>query len=61
MRNVEIEVDSKGIMIIKVDTKKDFGPSKSGKTIVIATTQGNVPEGGMYVGLNVYRFAKSKE
>jgi len=60
MKNVEIKVDGKGIMTIKVDTNIDFGLSKSGKTTVIATTSGNVPEGDMYVGLNVYRFARPK-
>ena len=42
MDNVQIEVkDNKAI--ITIDLSKDFGESKSGKTIVIATTRGNVP------------------
>jgi hypothetical protein len=36
---------------------KVFGPSSSGKTIIIASTEGNVsiPEREEKVGLNVYR------
>jgi len=56
MKNVDIKVNAKGIMTITVDTNKDFGPSKSEKTIVVATTQGNKPEGDVFVGLNVYRY-----
>jgi len=44
-------------LIIKVDLTKDFGPSKSGKTIIIASTEGNVsvPDRDEKIGLNVYR------
>jgi len=56
MKNVEIKTNAKGIMTITVDTNKDFGLSKSGKTTVVATTQGNKPEGDVFVGLNVYRY-----
>jgi hypothetical protein len=36
---------------------KEFGPSSSGKTIIIASTEGNVsvPVRDEKVGLNVYR------
>ncbi len=43
---------------VKVDLTKDFGPSSSGKTIIIASTEGNVTIDGheeAKVGLNVYR------
>jgi hypothetical protein len=46
------------ILTIKVDLSKEFGPSASGKTIIIASTEGNVtiPEHEeAKVGLNVYR------
>jgi len=46
------------ILTIKVDLSKDFGPSASGKTIIIASTEGNVTIPGheeAKVGLNVYR------
>ena len=41
MKNVEINVEV-NIMTIKVDLTKEFGPSSSGKTIIIASTEGNV-------------------
>jgi len=59
MKNVKIEMDKKGVMTITVDTAKDFGPSKSGKTVTIATTEGNKEVEGIYVGLNVYRYPKA--
>ena len=45
-------------LIIKVDLSKDFGPSKSGKTIIVASTEGNATVQGREerVGLNVYRY-----
>ena len=56
MKNVDITV-SGNIMTIKVDLTKEFGPSASGKTTIIASTEGNitVPEREEKVGLNVYR------
>ena len=56
MKNVEMTVEQ-GILIIKVDLSKEFGPSSSGKTIIIASTEGNVsiPDREEKVGLNVYR------
>jgi hypothetical protein len=45
-------------LTIKVDLSKDFGPSKSGKTIIIASTEGNVSvlERDEKIGLNIYRY-----
>ncbi len=56
MKNVQMMVEG-NILTIKVDLSKEFGPSASGKTIIIATTEGNVsvPEREAKVGLNVYR------
>ena len=56
MKNVELTLDG-NILTIKVDLTKEFGPSSSGKTIIIASTEGNVavPERDEKVGLNVYR------
>jgi hypothetical protein len=57
MKNVEMKVEG-NILTIKVDLAKDFGPSSSGKTILIASTEGNVSVDGheeAKVGLNVYR------
>lgn len=56
--NVAMEVKG-DLLTITVDLKKDFGPSASGKTIVIASTKGNVPimgtSMGAVIGLNIYR------
>lgn len=57
MKNVEMSLDG-NILTIKVDVTKEFGPSSSGKTIIIASTEGNVgvPERQeVKIGLNVYK------
>jgi hypothetical protein len=57
MKNVEMTVEA-NILTIKVDLSKEVGPSSSGKTIIIASTEGNVPVDGaekIKVGLNVYK------
>ena len=56
MKNVEMAVDG-NILTIKVDLSKEFGPSSTGKTIIVASTEGNVsvPDREEKVGLNVYR------
>jgi hypothetical protein len=56
MKNVELTVEGM-TLTIKVDLSKEFGPSSSGKTILIATTEGNITVPGRQekVGLNVYR------
>ena len=56
MKNVEMSMEG-NILTIKVDMTKEFGPSSSGKTIIIASTEGNVsvPNRDEKVGLNVYR------
>ena len=56
MKNVEMTVAG-NILTMKVDLSKEFGPSASGKTIIIASTEGNITIEGRLekVGLNVYR------
>jgi hypothetical protein len=57
MKNVEMTVEG-NTLHIKVDLTKEFGLSASGKTIIIATTEGNVSVPGAEekkIGLNVYR------
>lgn len=56
MKNVEMKVDG-SILTITVDLSQDFGKSRSGKSIIIASTEGNVtvPERDEKIGLNVYR------
>jgi hypothetical protein len=56
MKNVEMSIAG-NILTITVDLTKEFGPSSSGKTIIIASTEGNVsvPDREEKVGLNIYR------
>jgi hypothetical protein len=56
MKNVEISVEG-NVLTIKVDLSKEYGPSSSGKTIIVASTEGNVsiPNREEKLGLNVYR------
>ena len=57
MKNIEMKLEG-NILTIKVDLTKEFGPSSSGKTIIIASTEGNVAVDGheeVKVGLNVYK------
>ena len=56
MKDVELSVKG-NTLTITVDLTEEFGPSSSGKTIIIASTEGNFPLPGRteVVGLNVYR------
>jgi len=57
MKNVEMRIEH-GKLIITVDLTKELGPSASGKSVIIATTGGNVDVSGApetKIGLNVYR------
>jgi hypothetical protein len=57
MKNVEMSIDG-NILTIKVDLSKEFGPSTSGKSIVIASSEGNKGVPGkedVKIGLNVYK------
>jgi hypothetical protein len=65
MKNVEYEIKGK-IMTIKLDITQSFGPSKSGKSEIIASTEGNkkitVEGQDIYLGLNCYKkIEKAKE
>ena len=59
MKNVKITVNEDGILTVTVDLKQSFGTSKSGKSEIIGSTEGNVtapePYSDIKVGLNVYR------
>ena len=49
------------ILTLEIDISKDFGLSKSGKSISIASTQGNQTVDGtedVKIGINVYRPAR---
>jgi hypothetical protein len=59
MKNCDMKVTGT-VLTITVDLSKDFGKSASGKSIVIASTEGNVsiPEKEeIKIGLNVYKKA----
>ena len=59
MKNVAMTREG-NFLVIKIDLTKRFGPSSSGKTQIVASTEGNVSPPGenvdpnMKVGINVY-------
>ena len=63
-KGVEYEIDDEGILTIKIDTTDNFGPSASGKSIIIASSSGNQQinigneisgDDFAFLGLNLYR------
>jgi hypothetical protein len=56
MVNVEYEIKGT-ILTIKIDLSRENGDSVSGKTVIIASSKGNVPidTKGNVLGINVYR------
>lgn len=57
MKNVELSLTG-DTLTITVDISKDFGPSSSGKTTIIASSEGNQSLPGredIKIGLNVYK------
>ena len=45
-------------LVLEIDLSKSFGSSSSGKSLIVASTQGNVSVPGredVKLGLNVYR------
>jgi hypothetical protein len=57
MKNCEMKLTG-NILTITVDVSKDFGKSASGKSVIIASTEGNisVPEKeDIKIGLNIYK------
>ena len=56
MKNVELSITG-NVLTITVDLSKEFGPSASGKTTIIASTEGNVTILGREekIGLNIYK------
>ncbi len=57
-KNASYSIDEKGIMTLKIDLNLDLGKSSSGKSDIIATSEGNQKiDGGnaAIIGLNVYR------
>jgi hypothetical protein len=57
VKNVEIKVDG-STLTITIDLSQEFGLSSSGKSVTIASTEGNVAVPGyeeVKIGLNVYK------
>jgi len=57
MKNIEMNITADKLTVV-VDLKKNFGKSKTGKSIIIATTEGNqsLPyKESMKMGLNIYK------
>jgi len=56
VKNIELKVDG-NMLTITVDLSKDFGKSSSGKSTIVASTEGNVTVPGREekIGLNIYR------
>jgi hypothetical protein len=53
-QNVVTKVEGK-VLTITVDLGKSLGISKSGKSTLIASTEGNMKLGDVTVGLNVFK------
>ena len=64
MKNVQITVENGKVQVV-ADLKQSFGRSKSGKTIIIASTEGQTKvefEGQTYyLGLTLYRYPNDNE
>ena len=56
MKNIEMKVEG-NILTIKVDLSQRFGKSSSGKSTIVASTEGNQSVPGkeeIKIGLNIY-------
>lgn len=58
-KNIEYSLDGDKLTMV-VDLSKDFGPSASGKTVIIASSEGNQTVGEVKVGLNIYKYPDAK-
>jgi hypothetical protein len=62
MKNVKVTVQG-NLLTITVDLSQNQGPSSSGKTNIIATSEGNVSVPGredVKLGLNIYTHRKDR-
>jgi len=55
VKNITYDIDGDQL-VIRVDLSKEFGFSSSGKSIIIASSEGNeLIATGVQMGLNVYK------
>lgn len=57
MKNIDLRVEGDTLTIV-VNLKEEFGPSSSGKSITVASTEGNIAVPGreeIKIGLNIYK------
>lgn len=57
-RNAKYTLTDKGVLTVTVDLNAEQGPSSSGKSMILGSTDGNaaIPGGdGAVIGCNVYR------
>lgn len=62
MQNIEMRRQGEKL-VIEIDLSKDFGPSASGKTVIVASTRGNAPvpdAAGIMIGINCFRYTTIK-
>ena len=62
MKNVEMKLDG-DVLTITVDLSKEYGLSSSGKSVIIASTEGNQSVEGreeIKIGLNIYKKPEQK-
>lgn len=57
MKNIKME-NKENKLVLEIDLTKNFGRSKSGKSIIIGTTEGNLSVPGVEnikIGVNCYK------
>jgi len=58
MKNVTTKLEGTKLTI-EIDLEKEFGPSSSGKSVIIASSEGNKEVApGVKMGLNIYKATK---
>jgi len=59
-KNIVLEKEGDDILVLKIDQTQDFGASKSGKNLIVATTSGEMKlDNGLCLNINVYRKAEA--
>lgn len=53
-KNIDYTVEGNKLTLV-IDLTKELGQSKSGKTMMVASTGGNAAVAGVKVGLNIYK------